>query len=389
MSDLFSRDSAHVVDALINLAIDRKASDIHIEQRDNALRIRLRIDGMLHDQTPVQSVPAAQLIARIKVMANIDVAQTRIPQDGKIQHTAGVQLVDLRVATFPAIGGEKVVVRLLYNHDAIVALERIGMSDELLEQCKSVFARSSGFVLVSGPTGSGKTTTLYAVLAALNTPERNIITLEDPVEYVLPGITQGQVHTAIGFDFSDGMRALLRQDPDVVLVGEMRDRATAQTAIQAALTGHLVLSTVHTTDAVSVIIRLIDMGIEPFLINAALSCVIAQRLARMLCNDCKIHRAPSEQERAVIDRLQLQQLDAVYDAPGCEQCFGVGYKGRTGIFEIVMMSSQMQQAVINNASLEQLRVQAMQDGLVPLLQDGIDKVQKGVISLHELLRIAG
>ncbi len=385
MSQSFFHDTNTLIDMLIASALQRTASDIHLESCKNKVRVRFRIDGLLYDQESIDQVPAQQLIACIKVLANIDVAQTRIAQDGKFRFSDD-NSIDLRVATFPAVYGEKVVIRILHHTDTVVALERIGMSPALLSSFRSLITKPHGFLLVSGPTGSGKTTTLYAALTELNTAEKHIITLEDPVEYCLSGVTQGQVHAAIGFDFADGMRALLRQDPDIVLIGEMRDCTTAQTAIQAALTGHMVLSTVHTNDASSVIIRLMDMGIEPFLINAALSGVLAQRLVRTLCTECKQEKQPDEHERAVLKRLSAQ-VDMLFVAPGCTVCFGMGYRGRTGIFELLIMSEAVQQFVIQRPVLGQLRAQAIADGMQLMRHDGLQKVASGVISLQELFRV--
>jgi len=385
MSESFFHDTNAVVEKIIVSALERTASDIHLESHKNKVRVRFRIDGLLYDQESIDQVPASQLIACIKVLANIDVAQKRIAQDGKFRFP-GDSSIDLRVATFPAIYGEKVVIRVLHQTDTVVSLERIGMLQNLLITFRELLAKPSGFLLVSGPTGAGKTTTLYAALTELNSTEKHIITLEDPVEYCLSGVTQGQVHAAIGFDFTDGMRALLRQDPDIVLIGEMRDFKTAQTAIQAALTGHMVLSTVHTNDAPSVIIRLMDMGIEPFLINAALSGVVAQRLVRMLCTECKQEKKPNDQEREVLNRLHAQ-IDTLFIARGCATCFGMGHQGRIGIFEFLIMSETLQQFIIQRPALKQLRAQALADGMQRMHDDGLQKVASGVISLQELFRV--
>jgi len=387
MSQSISYDVVTIVNTIVHTAIDRSASDIHLEPQETGLRVRFRIDGLLYDQQMVDRAVASQIIARIKVLAHIDVAQTRIAQDGKISMQHKKVLIDLRVSTFPAVRGEKMVIRILPQSDALVALECLGMQEDMLHTFSALLTRSSGFLLVSGPTGAGKTTTLYAALSLLNTQEKNIITLEDPVEYCLSSITQGQIHPAIGFDFADGIRALLRQDPDVVFIGEIRDQSTAHAALQASLTGHMVLSTVHTTDAPSVVIRLIDMGIEPFLINAALSGVVAQRLTRTLCNECKQQREPDVQEQELLKKVH-SDITVLYSAVGCQNCFGLGYKGRTGIFELLPMSEDLRQLITQRPSLSQLRSQALADGMMRMVVDGLHKVKSGTITLQELMRVA-
>lgn len=385
MSHLFIHDAVQMIEQILHTAIARGASDIHIEPNQNGTRVRLRVDGLLHDLYMIEHLPSEQLIARIKVIAQIDVAQTRIAQDGKCSLMVQNMPIDIRVSTFPSVYGQKIVMRLLYQADIIVQLDHLGMQTAMFEAVFDLLHRSSGFLLVSGPTGSGKTTTLYAALAALNNTEKNIITLEDPVEYCLEGITQGQVHTDIGFGFAQGMRALLRQDPDIVLIGEMRDRETMQTAIQAALTGHQVLSTIHTTDAPSVIIRLVDMGIEPFLINASLTGVIAQRLARLLCPACKQPKPLTPPEQQFFETMEIT-CEQLFEPVGCKDCFGVGYKGRTGIFELLIVNDALRAIIINNPSLIKIREQAAASGLKPMMYDGLDKVRQGLISLQELMR---
>ena len=292
-----------IVNSLISDAIEHQASDIHLESQQNALRVRWRIDGVLYDKEPIESFFMAQVLSRIKVLAHIDITEKRIPHDGKFKVLFNGQEIDLRISSFPSIHGEKIVIRILDRAHHMIALDKLGFSDAMLDTFKTLLSRSSGFFLVSGPTGSGKTTTLYAALSALNSPEKNIITLEDPVEYSLEGITQSQIHPEAGFTFEKGIRSLLRQDPDVVMIGEIRDRQTAQVAIEASLTGHVVLSTIHTNDAPTVIMRLIDMGIEPFLVNAAVSGVLAQRLARTICPACKTQIEPTDGECAMLKDL--------------------------------------------------------------------------------------
>ncbi len=386
-----------IVDALLQRAIKRGASDIHLESTKDGLRVRFRIDGILYDQEMVDLELMHQIISRIKVLAHIDIAQKRVPQDGKFQLLINIngngkingklgQPIDLRVSTFPTLLGQKVVLRILDPSVKTINIDNLGMSQQLREQFKAMITQPQGFFLVTGPTGSGKTTTLYAGLSCVNTPQKNIITLEDPIEYHISGITQGHIHPEAGFTFEKGMRSLLRQDPDVVMVGEIRDAQTAKIAIQAAMTGHLVLSTLHTNDAPSVIMRLMDMGIEPFLINASLSGVLAQRLARSLCGACKKERPLTAHEQELCKQFN-QQIKIVYDAIGCEKCFNLGHKGRIGLFEQLRMSDALRELMNHNPSIDTIRAQAGKEGMRSLMADGLDKVAQGTISFDELLRV--
>lgn len=375
-----------LVDDIIFQAITRCASDIHFEPMENKLRVRMRMDGMLYDQDPVDHAVMHQFLSRLKVLANIDIAEKRVPQDGKFRLAHKGQDVDLRVSTFPTVLGEKIVVRILDRSQQIVGLEPLGFSETMLCQVTELLKASTGFFLVSGPTGSGKSTTLYGAINTINSSQKNIITLEDPVEYFIPGISQGQIHPDAGFTFEKGIRSVLRQDPNVIMVGEIRDKQTARTAIEAALTGHLVLSTIHTNDAVSVVMRLMDMGIEPFLINASVTGVLAQRLARKICTHCKISRAPTDQEKAVLDKHQLR-VDVVYHGTGCAACMGLGYKGRIGIFELLIPSNKLRSLMVQHPSFDALHEQALTDGMITLVADGIQKVKDGLISVQELMRV--
>lgn len=374
-----------IVDTLLKNAIERKASDIHIESTERDLRVRYRIDGFLYDQSAIEHTFAQQVISRLKVLAHINITEKRVPQDGKFKVTVGGQEVDLRVSTFPGLHGEKIVVRILDRAHNKIALESLGMQPSMLATLQDLIDRSNGFFLVAGPTGSGKTTTLYAALASLNSQHKNIITLEDPVEYNVAGITQGQIHPDAGFTFAKGIRAVLRQDPDILMVGEIRDKETARTAIEAALTGHVVLSTIHTNDAPSVIMRLMDMGIEPYLINAAVSGVLAQRLVRKLCSHCKVQEKPTEQERALLQRVGLEH-DYVFKGQGCAECSNLGYKGRTGVFELLGMNSNLRSLIVQHPSFDAINGQVRSDGMQSLLHDGAQKVAQGVITVHELMR---
>lgn len=375
-----------LVDALIERAVLVGASDIHIEPRKELASVRYRHDGILHEQEPIPARCVQQVIARCKVLGSMNIAERRIPQDGKYNKTVRGTTIDFRISTFPGIYGEKVVIRILDRSQHMVALDNLGLSQKLCDSFRELLAKPSGFLLVAGPTGSGKTTTLYAALAELNTNERNIITLEDPVEYDLPGITQGQIRPEAGFTFEKGIRALLRQDPDIIMVGEMRDAQTASIAIQAALTGHGVLSTVHTNDAPSVIMRLMDMGIEPFLINAAVSGVLAQRLARTICSSCCESYEPSSEERAMLEKLGMS-IDTLHKGMGCDSCDGRGYKGRTGLFELLPIDSTLRSLIMRDPSRDHIYEHARNNGMQTLRDDGLEKVRTGMITLQELVRV--
>lgn len=377
-----------LVDALIHKAIQRHVSDIHLESTSTGLRVRYRIDGMLYDQEPIPAAIAAQVIARIKVLAHLDITQQRIPQDGKFQLMHKNHPIDIRISTFPSLYGQKLVIRILDRIKTALELEYLGFASDTLHAIKQLLGKSHGFFLVAGPTGSGKTTTLYAALQLLNHTSKHVITLEDPIEYHIAGITQGQIQPETGFTFERGMRALLRQDPDIIMIGEIRDKQTAQIAIEAALTGHLVLSTIHTHDAPSVIMRLMDMGIEPFLINAAIHGVLAQRLVRMVCTACREFKALTQEEKQLVTKWGAPDIDHRAYAPGCSACLHTGYKGRVGIFEYMPITPQLRTHIVRHPSYDILHDQAQQDGMKPLLYDGILKVRAGVTTLEELMRVA-
>ena len=387
MANSFAKESTiSVVDAIINAAIKRSASDIHVESHASGAKVRYRIDGVLYDQSPIGELKKSHVISRIKVLSKINLSEKRVPQDGKFRMDVTGSAIDLRVSTFPSIYGENVVIRILDRSRTMTQLDSLGFSLSMLQHFKELVGRPNGFILVTGPTGSGKTTTLYAALSHLNSPEKHIITLEDPVEYNLDGITQGQIHPDAGFTFAKGIRAILRQDPDIAMVGEIRDKETAQIAIEAALSGHQVFSTLHTNDAPGAIMRLMDMGIEPFLINAAASGILAQRLARKICDDCRVEKTPTDQEKKVIDRLGLM-VDNLFEGAGCENCFKLGYKGRIGIFELLTMSTDLRALIVEHPRFDDIRSQAILDGMQPMISDGIAKVKDGIISLDELLRV--
>lgn len=374
------------VDALLSDAIEYRASDIHLEPTRDELRVRFRIDGVLVDQKSFSAPLALSIVARLKILGNMDSAERRIPQDGKFHVMHAGNEVDVRVSTFPCLYGEKMVVRILDRTLQTINFDNLGFEPTMLDAFKRLMQRQSGFFLVTGPTGSGKTTTLYAALSFLHSAEKNIVTLEDPVEYSLNGITQAQINLPVGFTFEKGMRSLVRQDPDIIMVGEIRDKITARIAIEAALTGHLVLSTLHTTDAPSAIMRLMDMGIEPFLINAALSGVLAQRLVRKLCVDCRQTRSATPEEKRLLKAHSID-TDVVYESHGCASCDNLGYKGRVGIFELLEISPAFRSLIINNPQFDDIYNQAVADGMKTLVTDGAHKVKEGIISLADYARI--
>ncbi len=377
-----------IVDALLAQAFRATASDIHIESVALGLRVRYRQDGLLRDIVSILGEYALQVIARIKVLARLDVAEKRVPQDGKFIVEGPSGSVDIRVATFPGIYGEKVVLRILGMATTVRTIQELGCSPVVAQQLEVLLRRAHGFVIVTGPTGSGKTTTLYTLLSRLATDDKNLVTLEDPVEYTIEGTTQGQVMPEIGFDFAQGIRALLRQDPDVIMVGEMRDSVTAQTAVQAALTGHMVLSTLHTADAPGALIRLIDMGIPPFLVGATITGVIAQRLVRILCASCAQLQPLSAEEQEYCATVGVT-LDEAYRAQGCIACNRTGYHGRVALFELLVMSPQILQAMQGMVHYEKLAAAVQQQGMQTLLEDGFAKVKDGKTSVAELMRVIG
>jgi type II secretory ATPase GspE/PulE/Tfp pilus assembly ATPase PilB-like protein len=374
-----------LVDNLIQRAIQKKASDIHLESTANNLRVRFRLDGILHDQDSIEKSVMDQVISRIKVLSNIDTSKNRIPQDGKFTFEDRDRTVDLRVSTFPTIYGQKCVIRILDNDVKVVQLEQLGFDEDTLFKFLNMLNKSTGFILVTGPTGSGKTTTLYGAISYLNSKEKNIITLEDPVEYCIDGVCQGQINNACGFTFEKGIRSLLRQDPDIAMIGEIRDKESAKIAIEAALTGHLVFSTLHTNDAPSAIIRLMDMGIEPFLINASLSGVLAQRLVRKLC-DCK---EPFESFKEVYSTFSdlIEKCEQIYKPVGCFLCDNTGYKGRLGIFELLQLTDDLKSLIKKNPCFDSIYNQALKDNMKILRQDALNKVEKGITSMEEILRV--
>ena len=377
-----------LVNQLVAQAVERGASDIHLAPDGRELRVRFRVDGVLQDITSVQRRMAAGVISRIKIMAELNIAEKRLPQDGRVGLTVDGRHIDLRVVTLPSVHGEGVVMRVLDKESVVVELDKLGMADPERERFERACRETHGAVLVTGPTGSGKSTTLYAALQMLNTPEKNIITVEDPVEYEMTGLTQVQVSAKVGLTFAAGLRSMVRADPDIIMVGEIRDRETAQIAVESALTGHLVLSTLHTNDAPSAITRLIEMGIEPFLVASALDCVVAQRLARMLCPSCKrraIIPAKVLRESGYRARVELE----AYEPVGCRRCGGSGYRGRVGLYEVMKMSPEIQALVLERSASEAIRDVAVSQGMTRLRDDGLQKVRQGRTSMAEIARVIG
>ncbi len=371
-----------LINALLTEAIRENASDIHIETFEKNLAVRFRVDGVMREIVQPKRELAPLLVSRIKVMARLDIAEKRIPQDGRIGLRIGGREVDVRVSTMPSSNGERVVLRLLDKHAGRLTLPNLGMSDTDLARIRDVVHRPHGIFLVTGPTGSGKTTTLYASLSELSTRTINILTVEDPIEYNLPGIGQTQVNIKADMTFARGLRAILRQDPDVVMVGEIRDLETAEIAVQASLTGHLVMSTLHTNTAIGAVTRLMDMGVEPFLLSSSLVGCLAQRLVRMLCTDCRRQRPATQVE---LDFLR-EGSTIVFEAQGCEACGHSGYRGRTGIYELVVIDEHMRQLIHDRASERALVGQARR--FCPSIRDdGKSKVLAGVTSVQEVLRI--
>jgi type IV pilus assembly protein PilB len=374
------------VNYIIQSAVKEGASDIHIEPSDKKLKVRFRIDGELYEMLHPPASMAAAITSRLKIMANLDISERRIPQDGRIRCTVQNRKLDLRMSTLPTPGGEKTVMRILDTRSINVQLEDLGFHEDTLAVWKKLIDAPHGIVLVTGPTGSGKTTTLYSSIRQLDKNSMNISTVEDPIEYHLDGITQTQVFDRIGMTFAAALRALLRQDPDVIMLGEIRDSETAMIAVQAALTGHLVLSTLHTNDAPSSITRLVNIGLEPFLVGAAVNGVLAQRLVRKLCAHCKAQEKPTGE---LAEFLTMQGLDGelAWTAKGCDRCRHTGYSGRVGIYELLTVDDQLRDVIARNPNVAEFRRTCMERGMVPLRGDGMRKVGAGITTVHEILRV--
>lgn len=375
-----------LVNHIFSQAVKSQASDIHIEPYQQHLQVRFRLDGVLHNVlSPPRRLHAA-IVSRIKVMARLDIAEKRLPQDGRTEVKIGERLVDVRVSSLPTAFGERVVLRLLEKSGKLLSMKEIGLTAAALAEMKRLLHLSHGIILVTGPTGSGKTTSLYAALSSINSPDKNILTIEDPIEYQLDGIGQMQVNPKINLTFSSGLRSMVRQDPDVILVGEIRDRETADIAIHAALTGHLVFSTLHTNDSASAVTRLTDMGIEPFLVSTAVQAIIAQRLVRLLCTHCKEAYEPEEAQWAEL-RSSREVTGPIFRADGCEKCLETGYRGRTGIYEFLPLSEAIKGLVLKTSDANQINKVARAEGMANLREDGINKVMEGRTTISEVLRV--
>ncbi len=384
-----------LVHSIIAQAAERGASDIHFEPQPDEkgrpgreLRVRMRVDGVLTEEMSVPRRMIAGIISRIKIMADLDISERRLPQDGRVGLTIEGRHVDLRAVTIPSVHGESVVLRILDKQSIRLDLDWLGIPEHELGVFRRAFGRAHGAVLATGPTGSGKSTSLYGALLELNTPEKNIITIEDPVEYQIKGITQMQVNPKAGLTFATGLRSMMRADPDILMVGEIRDRETAQIAVEGALTGHMVLSTLHTNDAPSAVTRLIEMGIEPFLIASAIECVVAQRLARTLCSHCK-QRTIIPVEILRENGFQTQFDLEAYDPVGCVRCSNMGYRGRIGLYEVMLMSPEIRTLTLERSSAEQIGTVAVRQGMRRLRENGLDKVKAGVTSMAEVARVTG
>lgn len=375
-----------LVNLIIMQAVKERASDIHIEPEEETLKVRYRIDGILHDRPFPPKYLQSVIVSRIKILSNLNIAERRAPQDGRFQIKMENKEIDIRISVVPTIYGENIVMRLLDRRSAILSLGELGFSQEVLEKYDKLLRRPSGIILVTGPTGSGKTTTLYASLNIINSEDKNIVTIEDPVEYHLAGIRQIQVDPKANITFANGLRSILRQDPDVIMVGEIRDKETAEIAIQAALTGHLVFSTLHTNDAAGAVTRLNDMAVEPFLICSSVSGVLAQRLVRKICPDCKEKYTPDKEASMAISLNEEEKID-FYRGKGCPKCLDTGYRGRIGIFELMIVNEKIHNLIIAKSPRDEINRQAESLGMVSLRDDGVRKVKQGLTTIEEVLRL--
>ncbi|MBF0389388.1 MAG: type II secretion system ATPase GspE [Desulfamplus sp.] len=373
-----------LVNHIISQSVKANASDIHIEPFQDTIKIRYRIDGILYDLLEPPKWIQSALVSRIKVMADMNIAERRVPQDGRVEVRMGQQKIDIRISTVPTSFGERLVMRLLNKSGTLLELSQSGISAKHLKTFNQLITLNNGIVLVTGPTGSGKTTTLYAALSIINSPDKNIITIEDPVEYNLKGIGQIQVNRKIGMTFASGLRSIVRQDPDVILVGEIRDLETAEIAIQSALTGHLVFSTLHTNDSPGAVTRLVDLGVEPYLITSSVKAIVAQRLVRVLCPYCKVGYLPDVGEKAL---LNINQSSKIFKPKGCEKCFGTGYAGRQAIFEIMEIDDEIKSIILTTSDSNQIKRVAIEQGMTTLREDGVLKVLEGITSMEEVVRV--
>jgi type IV pilus assembly protein PilB len=385
--DVESTPMVKLVNQILTSAVFQRASDIHIEPLDDKVQVRYRVDGILDVVKEFPIKIHKQMVSRIKVMSGMDITESRIPQDGRIQTLIQQKNLDLRISTLPTVRGEKVVMRILDISGSSNMLDSLGLSKTEEKQIRDMISKPNGIMLVSGPTGSGKTTTLYACLNELNKPDINIVTVEDPVEIKVKGINQVQVKPEVNLTFANSLRSILRQDPNIIMIGEIRDVETAEIAIRASLTGHLVLSTIHTNNAVKTLTRLLDMQIEPFLIGSSLSGIVAQRLVRKLCPDCSYYEEASASEKETFKKYNIE-VEKTKHAKGCPSCNYKGYAGRVGIFEILPVSKNMEKLIAKNSSNEEIEKLAVKEGMVSLMEAGLKKVAEGITTLEELLKVA-
>jgi type IV pilus assembly protein PilB len=378
-----------LVQAIMTQAVADRASDVHIEPHERDVRVRFRVDGVLHEVMHSPKNIQNGLISRLKIMADLNIAERRVPQDGRMSIKVGMKVLDIRLATLPTVFGEKVVLRILDKSHGLLQLSDLGFQEEAFKRYQQAFRKPYGTILATGPTGSGKSTTLYATLNILNDIDRNIITVEDPVEYRLAGVNQMQVNPKAGLTFASALRSILRADPDIVLIGEIRDRETAMIAVEAALTGHLVLSTLHTNDAPAAITRLTEMEVETFLVASALDCVVAQRLARVLCERCKEAFAPEPREllESGLPEWRVQEVKELFRPVGCSACANTGYRGRMGLYEVMPVSEEIERLTVERASSDQIRAVAIEQGMLTLRGDGLEKAIRGSTSLQEIARV--
>ena len=376
-----------VFNQLLETGVSLKASDIHLDQTEHHVLVRYRIDGVLRSERPLPKLLMNSLVARIKIMAGVNVTESRLPQDGRISTNILGKKVNLRVSTLPTVHGEKVVIRILDRSNVFNKVSDIGLEDDTLKDYQALIKQPSGLILLTGPTGSGKTSTLYGSINELNTVDSNIITIEDPVEYQLEGINQVQVNSPIGLTFAAGLRSILRQDPNVIMVGEIRDRETAENSVRAALTGHLVFSTLHTNSAIEAVPRLLDMGVESYLIVSSLSGVMAQRLVKKVCKDCATTRPATLVEKEIFERRH-QTIEHITYGKGCDACRQTGYRGRMAIHELIVMNEELKQLMMNKATIQELKAHIRQKGTRFLIDDGLIKVKAGKTTLEEVLRVA-
>ena len=386
-SELIARTPiAQSLDLLIAQAVRDRASDVHLEPQEDRLRIRYRIDGILHDMFSLPLTGHAPLVSRVKILAGMNIAEQRRSQDGQFSIEVGDRDVDIRAATMETAYGERVALRILDKSLSLFTLPELGFLADALKKYRAMLNSPFGLILVGGPTGSGKTTTLYASINQLDANERNILTIEEPIEYRFMDINQTQVNSKAGITFASGLRAIMRHDPDIILVGEIRDKDTASTAVQAALTGHLVLSSIHANDAVSVLFRLIDLGVEPYLISSTLVGIVAQRMVRRICTHCRAPSQPSVEEQIAYEEEMKEQPTTFYTGAGCNLCANTGYRGRTGLFELLVMSEKIRRMLLSNTSAGDIKAEALKEGMVTMKRDGMLKVKEGITSVSEVLR---